>query len=510
MLLEREGELAVLAGFFEAIGSSGGRTVLIRGEAGIGKTTLVREFIDRHSDSAHVLVGACDDLLTARPLGPFWDMGRDEPDLFGALEADDRSKVMGTVLDLVSRSLRPTIMLIEDTQWADEATLDTISFLGRRIEQANGLLVLTYRDGDVDFDHPLRGVIGGLPPASVVRIRLGGLSLSAVVAMLGGSGLVAEEVIAATDGNPFLVSEMASADGEVVPSSVQDSVMTRVGKLSPEAQELLRVLSVIPERVSRGEVSQLTGRTDTVVGEIERRGLLEVGDEFVAFRHELIRRAVEASLTTIERVALNRTVLEALPPDTDPARLVHHARQANDIPRLVTLAPKAAEAAMAVGSYREARDHFRHLSQYLDRVAADLKGPILDQWAETERFTGNYDEAIRLNELAICHYRDRDNRSSESRALTFAALYRHRTGHRSDAKRFAYEAVDVLGPEPDDQDLARALEISGYLAIMNYEIPATLQLVEQTLEAAGPDIDDRILVRSLIDSKIQADEAPGS
>jgi len=497
MVLEREGELGVLAGLFEGVGSSGGRTVLIRGEAGIGKTALVREFIDRHSDRAHVLVGVCDDLLTARPLGPFWDMARDEPDLLVALEADDTSRVMGTVLDLVSRSLRPTIVLIEDTQWADEATLDAITYLGRRIEQANGLVVLTYRDGEVDFDHPLRGVIGGLPPASVVRIRLEGLSLSAVTTMLGGSGLAAEEVIAATDGNPFLVSEMASGDGEVVPSSVQDSVMSRVGKLSSEARELLRVLSVIPERVSRGEVSQLTGGADAELGECERRGLLEFGDEFLAFRHELIRRAVEASLTTSERMALNRTVLEVLPPGTDAARLVHHARRANDIPRLVELAPKAAAAAVAVGSHREARDHFRQLTGHLDRIDPALKGPILDQWAMEESILDNYGEAIRVNELALLHYRGRGDQRAESAALTFAAGYHEYAGQRSRAEQLASQAVDVLGADPDGHDLARALEVNGYLAMMAHDAPATLELVERTLEAAGPDVDERILIRSL-------------
>jgi len=497
MVLEREGELGVLAGLLEGVGSSGGRTVLIRGEAGIGKTTLVREFIDRCSDSAHVLVGACDDLLTARPLAPFRDMARRESSLVDPLNNDDWSGVMDTVLDLLSRGLRPTIMLIEDTQWADEATLDVIKYLGRRIEQTNGLLVLTYRDGDVDFDHPLRRVIGGLPPASVVRTRLGGLSLSAVAAMLGASGRDAGEVVAATDGNPFLVSEMASSDGDVVPLSVQDSVMTRVGKLSPGAQELLRVLSVIPERVSRGEFPQLAGGAEVGLGETERRGLLEVGDEFVAFRHELIRRAVEASLTTSERVALNRTVLDSLPSDSDPARLVHHARQANDIARLVTLAPKAAAAALAVGSHREARDHFRQLTGHLDRVEPDVKGPILDQWAWEESTLDNYDEAIRLNELAVLHYRGVGDQRAESIALTHAAIYHEYAGQRSRAEQLASQAVDVLGVDPDGTDLARALEVKGYLALMAYDVTATLEFVERTLEAAGPDIDERILIRSL-------------
>jgi DNA-binding CsgD family transcriptional regulator len=400
-------------------------------------------------------------------------------------------------MDLLSRPLRPTILVLEDTHWADEATLDVIKYLGRRIEQTNGLLLLTYRDGEVDMDHPLRQVIGGFPSTSVLRIRLEGLSLSAITEMLDGVDLDPGEANAATAGNPFLVTEMASAGGEAVPVSVQDSVMTRVGKLSPEVQQLLKLLSVIPERISRHEVSQLADGADAGLEQIERRRLLEVGDEFVGFRHDLIRRAVEYSLTTSERATLNGLVLEALPADTDPARLVHHAREANDIDRLVELAPKAAAAAMAVDSHREARDHFRLLIGHLDRVDPDVKGPLLDQWAIEEILQGDYGLGIRVNEWARLHYQDIGDRPGESLALTGAAYFHQRTGHRAQAEQFASEAADVLGPSPAGNDLARVLEVQCYLAMMASDITATLDLAERIFEVADSDIDERIIIRTL-------------
>ena len=134
----------------------------------------------------------------------------------GPLREGDRPGVLAATLDLLSGSLRPNILVIEDTQWADEATLDAIKYVGRRIGRTNGLLLLTYRDGEVDYDHPLRGVMADLPPHSVVRIQLGGLTLSAVASIIGGSTLDPEEVLAGTGGNPFLVTEMASAGSEVV------------------------------------------------------------------------------------------------------------------------------------------------------------------------------------------------------------------------------------------------------------------------------------------------------
>ena len=497
MLLERDRELELMAGLLAEADASGGKVVLLRGEAGIGKSALVREFTEGHADEAHVHLGSCDDLLTPRPLGPFWDMARELPSLAQSLENGDRPAVLDAALDFLSGSLRPGIMVIEDTQWADEATLDAIKYLGRRIATTKGLLLLTYRDGEVDYDHPLRGVIGDLPPDSVVRIQLGGLSLSAVSSIIAGSSMDPKEVLAATNGNPFLVTEMASTDGEVVPSSVQDSVMARVRKLSPKAYEMLKILSVIPERIPTLEVLRITGGAESRLAECERRGLLDVEGESVAFRHELIRQAVEASLTASERVATNGTVLDALPPETDPARLVHHAREANDIGRLVEFAPKAARAAVAVGSHREAVDHFRQLTSHLDRLDPDARGPILDEWAREEFLLGNTIEAIDLTERTLSEYREVGDQRAESVALAQAAHFYEIAGQRGRAEQLARQAVDVLGTDPDGSDLAIALDINGWLAGMASNVTSTLEFLDRTLEAAGPDVDERILIRSL-------------
>lgn len=497
VLLERDQELELMTDLLAGVDSSGGKAVLIRGEAGIGKSSLVKEFVRRHSEVAHVYLGSCDDLLTPQPLGPFWDIARKEASLARPLEQGDRPAVLSAALELLSSSLRPGVLVVEDTHWADEATLDAIRYLGRRIGQTNGLLLLTYRDGDVDYDHPLRGVIGDLPPQDVLRIRLGGLSARAVASIVAGSDLDPDDVLSVTDGNPFLVTEMASVQGGVVPSSVQDSVMGRAATLSPEARDLLKTLSVIPERVPLQDVEPLTNRRDTLVHECEQRGLVDVDGQFVAFRHELIRRAVETSLTATERVEKNRRVLARLPADTDAALLVHHAREASDLDQLVALAPRAARAAATLGSHREAAEHFRQLTMHLDRLDPDLKGPILDEWAHEEFLVDNVDEAISLNTLALLHYEHAGDLRAESRALARGAHFHELAGQRNRAEHMARKAVDVLGPEPDGGDLAEALEVNAFLQMMAGNLHSTEELVDQTLEAAGPDIDERVLIRSL-------------
>lgn len=358
VILERDAELGELAKLLDELDSSGGRVVLVRGEAGIGKSTLIAEVAAREADRAHVLLGTCDDLLTPQPLGPFWDVARSESSVAEPLDAGRRRGVLDALLELLSRGLRPTILMIEDTQWADEATLDAITFLGRRIARANGLLVLTYRDGEVDVNHPLRRVIGELPPQNIIRIQLKRLSRGAIASMIEDRSLDAEEVSALTGGNPLFVSEVLAAGVGAVPSSVQDSVLGRALKLSSGARSILEP----PGKTERPLIDAILRPTEDELVECRRQGLLQVGRDTLAFHHELSRRAIEASLTDGERRRLNRLVLAELAEKADAARLVHHAVEAGDVEALLKYGPRAARAAMAIQSHREAVAHFRTLS----------------------------------------------------------------------------------------------------------------------------------------------------
>ncbi len=498
MLLERDREVELLAGLLAGVGSSGGKVVLVRGEAGVGKTSLVREFVERHSDEAHVLWGFCDDLMTPQPLGPFHDMARAEPGIHDALTDGDRPALFEALLDLLSRSLRPTVLVIEDTQWAGEATLDALSYLGRRINTTNGLLLLTYRDEAVDHDHPLRGVIGAIAPADITRIRLDCLSADAVTVMLEGTAHDLATVMDLTDGNALFVAELASAPAtDQIPVSIRDTVLAKAAKLSPQAHDVLKALSVIPQPIPLPEAEQLTsGATDGLV-ECEHHGLVEVGDNLVGFRHELIRRAVEESLTGGEREAANRVALEMLSAQIDPTRLVHLARAAGDIDRLIELAPQAAAAAAAVGSHREAAAHYRTLEPHLDRLEPDIKGPILDSWATEERLIGNYDEMARIANLAVLHYRERGDSRLLSAALANAAYACEWRHQRAEAERLAGEAIEVLGPDAEGSDLVPAYEVSSYLAMMGHDAIGTLRWADRALDAAGPDADETLIIHCL-------------
>jgi predicted ATPase len=180
-LLERERDFEQLAQLWQAAMVGQGSTVLVSGEAGIGKTALVEQFVRELRQRTRCLWGACDALFTPRPLGPLHDMAAQTSGALPALlqRETTRSVLFATFLDELRTGDRPTIVVIEDVHWADEATLDLLTFLGRRIARLPALLLLTYRDDELGRTHPLRAALGDLPSAAVARLRLAPLSPAA-------------------------------------------------------------------------------------------------------------------------------------------------------------------------------------------------------------------------------------------------------------------------------------------------------------------------------------------
>ena len=327
MLLERDDELGRLHAALARARRREGTLVLVSGEAGIGKTSLVREFAAEVRDSARVLAGACDDLLSPRALGPFRDM---------ALQAGlavpahpDRDGYLDVLLAELGFALRPAVAIVEDAHWADDASLDILRYLGRRVERMPVLLVVTYRAGELGDGHPLRRVLGSFPAASTLRLELAGLSGSTVARLAEQAGVDPDRLVAAAGGNPFYVTEILAAPGDGVPATVRDAVAGRIRALPGPTQRALEALSVVP---GQAEVALLDGVVAGGVAALapaEQVGMVAVRGGSVRFRHELARRAVEESLLGARRVGpgsarirpatASRTV--AGPPSPGAARL---------------------------------------------------------------------------------------------------------------------------------------------------------------------------------------------
>jgi predicted ATPase len=225
-LLERDPFLASLSSDLASATAGTGRCVLVSGEAGIGKTSLLEHFV-RTRPAGRVLWGACEALFTPHPLGPLHDLARQSSGRLRKLLGDgsDRAVLFSAVFDELVAAPAPTLLILEDIQWADAATLDLIKFLGRRVHHAPALLILSYRDDEFDSTNLLRSTLGHLPSRHVTRLPLPRLSSEAVALLAGTATRKDDDLYAVTGGNPFFVTEVLANPGVGVPATVRDAVL---------------------------------------------------------------------------------------------------------------------------------------------------------------------------------------------------------------------------------------------------------------------------------------------
>jgi DNA-binding CsgD family transcriptional regulator/tetratricopeptide (TPR) repeat protein len=457
-LLERDAELRRLRETLRGAAQGRGSVVLVSGEAGIGKTSLVRAFAREAARQARVLAGACDDLVTPRTLGPFRDMARGAaPALAGAMEPGaGRDAVFGAVHQELAG--RPTVMLVEDVHWADDATLDVLRYLAWRIPELPSVLVLTYREDELGGQHPLRRVLAALPHQEVRRLHLRPLSAGAVEALAGGHGADAAAVLAATAGNPFFVTEVLANPGVELPATVRDAVLARLEGLSEPTRRALELLATVPGQVERWLAEELLGGQVAALDEAERRGMLEADPSAVWFRHELARRAIERQLSSTARVACNRRVLAALArhPDVELSRLSHHAHRAGDPEAVLRHGLAAAREAAGAGAFSEALAHYELVLAWSGRLPATQRATVLEESVWVLYNLSRFEEAVaRAGRVVGLRERTGDP-GSLGQALTTLSRMRYMVNDPAGSEEAVTRAVALLEPLGDQERLGRA------------------------------------------------------
>ncbi|MCW2749530.1 MAG: helix-turn-helix transcriptional regulator [Aeromicrobium sp.] len=407
VLLERDSLLASLETELALARSGAGRLVLLTGEAGIGKSSVMAAFLTNHADDVRTVVGYCDPLESPRSLGPFVDMASTlDEDLHQTLRSNvEPRRVMSWVRDLLVSE--PTIAVVEDAHWADDATLDLLVFLARRLRDAPLLLVVTFRSDEVGGTHPLRHALGRLSGEPVTRLAVPGLSLAAVEDLCAETATPAGTLHDLTGGNPFYVTEVLATGASELPATVVDSVLARASTLAPEARRTLEAVSVLPRGGAISLVTQLVTDASTI-DECLESGLLRTDGALVTFRHEVARRAVEQSLAPVRRRSLHAEVLQLITADAatepvDPAELAHHAQGAGDRELTTTYALEAARRAQALGAQRDAARHFEVALAGLGSDATEVRAEALEGLARASNAAGRagaaataYEDAARL------------------------------------------------------------------------------------------------------------------
>ena len=179
-LFDRDDFLKQLNVALKDAGNGNGSLIVISGEAGIGKTSLVETFIE--DKDLKIYWGACDALQIPRPLGPLYDIAmQSTSNILHLLEkSTDKQLLFATTLHLFQKSTQPILMIIEDIHWADESTIDLIKYLGKRINKEKALLIVTFRDDEINAEHPIKTMLGDIPQKNICRIELTALSEKSV------------------------------------------------------------------------------------------------------------------------------------------------------------------------------------------------------------------------------------------------------------------------------------------------------------------------------------------
>src|SRR5512141_764072 len=467
-LVERDEPLATLRRSLDEGATATGRIVLIRGEAGIGKTSLLKAFVEGCPSDVDVAWGACDGVSTPQPYGPFEDMA----DALGAefrrlLDGHASRGEIGRWL-LKWMAAGPTrVMVIEDIHWADQATLDLLAFLARRIESLPVLLLITHRDGEGASS--VDRILGGVATLPVLRqLPLEPLSRAGVERLASDSGVDAHELHRITAGNPFYVHEVLDAGLSRIPISVRDAVRARVAQLDERGRRALQVAAILGVRSEPWLLAAVAGEDLLGIDDCLRFGLLTKADG-IAFGHELARMVVLEDVPVIHGIALHRRALAALEQAGvgDAARLAYHAEGSAERDAVLRHASAAGHRALAAGSHREAIAQFERALRFADGLAPDARAALLEPLSQALFLIMHHPEAYQAATEAAALRRKAGDGLATAAGLSFLAEVAWRADHGPEAWSAAREAIALAEPMGDRRELAMAYATLGRLEIQD-------------------------------------------
>ena len=487
-LIEREAYLAALGEHLGSAVGRRGRLVLVGGEAGVGKTSLVRAFVEERAGKARVVWAACDGLFTPEPLAPLDELAP------GIERVGGRREVFAAALEELGS--RPTIAVVEDVHWADEATLDLLRYLGRRLNGTTVLLIATYRDDEIGPQHPLRLVLGDVDMSR--RIALPRLTEHGVRTLAEGSDVDPHELYRQTGGNPFFVTEVLAAGGTGVPSSVRDAVLSRAARLDGSARAVLDAAAVAGMEADLALLEKICGEPPRGLDECLAAGVLQSRSGGVGFRHELARRAIEEAIDPARQAELHSRALAALRTDGDSARLAHHAEAAGEVEAVLEHARAAAERAAERGAHREAAEQYARCLRFAGGLPSDEVAELLEHRSRECSLTLQVDEALSAGLAALERYRTLGNRLKEGELLSWSSRLLYWAARLEEAAEAAHEAIQVLEELPPGRELALAYVQMAAQRVVSLDAQGVVVWGRRAIELAEKLGEDEIVVGATI------------
>ena len=502
-LIERENFLTALRSEFEDVSEGEGHCIFLSGEAGIGKTSLLRAFCSEVKNKCSVYQGICDALFTPRPLAPLYDilvqLGKRIPE--SNIDTTNRTAFFTNFLQELSNRDEVNLVIFEDIHWADEATLDFIKFLSRRIIQLKCLFILTYRDTEIHSGHPLRNIMGQLNPDSFTRIELVPLSKQAVEKMAEERGYNGNDVYRITNGNPFYVTEILASYSEGVPDNIKDSILSVYNKMNEKTKHVWQVLSVLPTAFEMNYLDKMDASYIPAIQNCIDAKILIVEKEKIVFKHELYRRTIESSLSPLARMVLNKKILDLLVESFEDnqatERIIHHAKNANEYELVVKYAPIAAKQAASVGAHIEAARLYLTAIEYYQGNDDNTFLQFYESYAYECYLTNQPREAIIYTNRALDIWKKKNDIEKIGNSMRFLSRLWWWSGNWHLAESFANEAIQVLGSQPSSTAKAMAYSNLAQLKMLTERLDECLYWGEKAIEIAKELKDEETLSHAL-------------
>lgn len=499
-LLERERFLEALTEYAAEAVDGHGRFVMVTGEHGIGKTSLIDTFRELHGE-LRWLWGACDGSFTPHPLAPLYEIAQDigGPLLELCRSDADRRAIFAAFLDELESSDQPTAVVVEDLHWSDESTLDWLLHLARRIGKTRTLVIVSYRDDGLLADSALRTAIAQIVThRSTSRLSLLPLSADGVRRLAAGDGFEAERLHELTGGNPFYLTEVLAAGLDEVPQNVADVVTARAATLSEPAQTMLQAAAVLG-RPSALELLAAVGDVDpAVLDECLTAGALVGTTGHYGFRHELSRQAVEYSIPDHRRTQLHAAALRLIqsgPGASDHARLAFHADGANSRAAAVRHASIAARKAAQLSSHREAIAQYERALRFAEEADVETRATLLEGLSESLSLRDRWEEASIHREAALGLRRQLGDPEAVSKNLRAQASCLWRLCRGDEAQRASDESFQLMAGAPDS--LEKGWALTSYAAGWLDDPAESLRLATTGLALAEHHGDGPLRARAL-------------
>ena len=502
-LIERDGFLRSLETKFESVIEGEGHCILLSGEAGIGKTSLIKSFYKEKKDNCKIYQGTCDALFTPRPLAPIydiiWQIQKDTKE--SELNNIDRALLFNQLFHGLEQQKKPVIIIIEDIHWADEATLDFIKFFARRIVRLHCLFILSYRDNEILDNHPLRNVLGQLSSDSLTRLQLQPLSRHAVEKMAEERGYKGEDVFSISGGNPFYVTEILASYSPGVPDNIKDAILSVYHKQEKGTKNAWEMCSVIPEGLEINRFAKIKATWDVEMDHCFALQVIIVKKDRVVFKHELYRRTIEGSLSPFKRIALNKKMLElfldSFEAEGEIERIVHYAKNANENELVVKYAPIAAVQAACVGAHIEASKLFLMAIEFSDGSDVDEMVSFYESYAYECYLTNQIKEAIIYQGKALKAWQKKNEMEQAGNCLRFLSRLWWFDGNRQEAEKYAKQAIEILASQPASKAKAMAYSNMSQLKMLSDETAESLEWGNKSIDMAKEIKDDEILCHAM-------------